>query len=89
MPDFIEPSDRLYSRLLKDHRVRREYFDPDNQQHRVSLERFLVTGNWGDVQFFIEPPFVTVPEMVLRRFALHSLYAIKANQCEAALDTAS
>mgnify|MGYP003596754847 CR=1 FL=1 len=73
MPDFVETSDRLMSRVLKASQVRREHFDPANLEHQESLSVFLATGNWGEVQFFVEQPYVTVPETVLRMFAAYSL----------------
>lgn len=53
--------------------VIREVFDPKKKTHRESLKRFLETGNWGQVQFFPEEPCITVPETVLRKFALSKL----------------
>ena len=61
------------SRVLSEHQVRRESFDSNNKEHRASLKKFLETGNWGDVQFFTEYPYVTVPETVFRKFALAML----------------
>lgn len=51
--------------------VERHFFDPTNTQHLRSLDTFLKTGNWGDVQFYPELPFVEVPITVLTKFALH------------------
>jgi hypothetical protein len=85
MPDFVETSDRLMSRVLKANQVRREHFNPTNREHQQSLEHFLKTGNWGAVQFYVEQPYVTVPETVLRMFASYSLSVLTR---EAALHAA-
>lgn len=70
MPDFMSFSDsRLQSRLLKDNQVKREIFDPSKRKHRQSLDNYLKTGNWGEIHFFVEAPYVTVPETVLRKMA--------------------
>jgi hypothetical protein len=70
MPDFMTfPDARLQSRILKDHHIRRENFDPAKREHRESLDEFLKTGNWGKIQFFVEMPYATVPETVLRKMA--------------------
>ena len=50
--------------------VKREIFDPVNPHHLASLDVFLKTGNWGNVQFFAELPFVEVPITVLTKYAL-------------------
>lgn len=70
---FIETEDRLMSKILKGNQVKREHFDPDNKDHMNSLKKFLLTGNWGKVQFFVEPPYITVPETVMRKFCMHNL----------------
>lgn len=49
----------------------REVFDPKNRAHLESYEIFLKTGNWGEVKFHIEYPYVSVVETVMRKFALH------------------
>jgi hypothetical protein len=70
MPDFISfPDARLQSRILKDHQIKREIFDPSKRAHRESLNQYLKTGNWGDIQFYVENPYATVPETVLRKMA--------------------
>ena len=61
------------SHVLSEQQVRRESFDSKNKEHRASLKKFIETGNWGDVQFFAEYPYVTVPETVLRKFSLAML----------------
>ena len=70
MPDFMSfPDARLQSRILKDHQIKREIFDPAKRVHRESLDHYLKTGNWGSTQFFVEAPYATVPETVLRKMA--------------------
>ncbi len=64
---------KFSSRVLSKPNVNREMFDPKNKEHRASLKKFIETGNWGDVQFFAEYPYVTVPETVFRKFALAML----------------
>lgn len=54
--------------------VQREYFNPELARHVESLRVFLATGNWGDVQFYPEVPFIEVPMTVMMkylRFTLH------------------
>jgi hypothetical protein len=51
--------------------VERQYFDPTNPKHLESLDTFLKTGNWGEVQFYAELPFVEVPVTVLTKFAMY------------------
>jgi hypothetical protein len=53
--------------------VNRQLFDPTNEAHLISLKNYLRTGNWGDVQFFAELPFVEVPITVLTKYAQHLL----------------
>ena len=70
MPDFMSfPDARLQSRILKDHQIKREIFDPSKRAHRESLDHYLKTGNWGEIQFYAESPCATVPETVLRKMA--------------------
>lgn len=57
------------SNILRVSRIPRECFDPMNSKHMKSLKCFLDTGNWGEIQFYIEAPYVTVPETVLRKVA--------------------
>jgi hypothetical protein len=47
----------------------REVFDPTSREHVLSFDVFLKTGNWGDVQFYPELPYVEVPMTVLMKFA--------------------
>ena len=61
------------SKTLRNASVPRQDFDPENETHRESLSNFLNTGNWGKVQFFAEPPYVSVPETVLRKMASYAL----------------
>ena len=74
MPNFQQfPDDKVTSRILNRSFVARVNFDPKKSKHRDSLKRFLETGNWGEVQFFAEAPYVTVPETVLRKMAASAL----------------
>jgi hypothetical protein len=61
------------SQVLRNAQIRREDFDPRNSEHRDSLRTFIETGKWGDVQFYAEYPYLSVPEMVLRRMVIHAL----------------
>lgn len=56
---------------LRNSIIKREIFDPENKDHQLSLSNFLQKGNWGNTQFYIESPFSTVPETVLRKTAKH------------------
>lgn len=51
--------------------VERQLFDPTNPDHLESLDTYLRTGNWGEVQFFAELPYVEVPITVLMKFAMY------------------
>jgi hypothetical protein len=70
---FLETEDRLMSKILKGNQIKREIFNPRNKAHQDSLRKFLETGNWGDIQFFVESPYVTVPQTVMRKFCAHHL----------------
>lgn len=59
--------------LRKSTLVKREDFDPTNIDHLKSLRCYVETGNWGDVQFYIELPYTTVPETVMRKMVSHTL----------------
>lgn len=48
--------------------VNRVKFDPDNAEHVESFKNFVKTGNWGNIQFFEEFPFTTVPATVTHRY---------------------
>lgn len=52
--------------------VEREFFNPEDPRHLASLDVFLKTGNWGDIQFYPELPFIEVPVTVLTKFAMHA-----------------
>lgn len=60
---------------LKKTFVKREYFDPTNPEHIESFKCFISTGNWGDIQFHAELPYIEVPITVLMKFALYQLKA--------------
>lgn len=53
--------------------VNREVFDPKNKEHIKSFKCFVDTGNWGDIQFFEEAPFTTVPDTVTHKYLKMSL----------------
>jgi hypothetical protein len=53
--------------------VSREIFDPTNQEHMESFKTFLRTGNWGEVQFWPELPYIEVPMTVMMKYVLHTL----------------
>lgn len=59
--------------ILQAARIKRETFDPTNEAHRASFQKFLTSGNWGSVCFQVEQPYTTVPETVMRKFCLHML----------------
>lgn len=75
MPEMIDTQDCLNgSTILRRGAVRREEFDPTNQEHLRSLECFVATGRWGDVQFFTEAPYIDVPMTVLMKFTMYQLW---------------
>lgn len=49
--------------------VKREIFDPENSAHVASLKHFLRTGNWGEIQFEAELPYIEVPMTVVMKYA--------------------
>jgi len=51
--------------------VPREFFDPTNERHLASMDAFIKTGNWGNVQFYPELPYAEVPMTVLMKHAEH------------------
>lgn len=53
--------------------VNRVTFDPSNPKHQKSLRSYLKDGNWGDIQFFSEEPFMNVPATVMHKFCLYAL----------------
>jgi hypothetical protein len=65
--------DHLQSKILIGSRIKRESFDPENKDHLKSYLKYINSGNWGEVHFFSEAPFVTVPATVNHRYALHTL----------------
>lgn len=69
--DLVDPLSA--SSVLRARSVRREIFDADREDHRLSLKHFLTTGSWQGPQFYIEYPCNTVPETVLRKMALKGL----------------
>jgi hypothetical protein len=72
--DYDTSTDFLgMSNILREARIPRECFDPKNTAHLKSLKMFLDTGNWGEIQFYAEAPYVTVPETVLRKVAQAAL----------------
>lgn len=63
------------SGVLRGSRVPRTEFDPTNGDHLASVRTFLATGNWGQIQFYPEAPYVSVPETVFRKLANWALQA--------------
>lgn len=61
------------SAVLKRAAPVREFFDPKNKAHVKSMTVFLQTGKWGEIQFICEPPFISVPEYVFRKYLCHKL----------------
>lgn len=76
--DFVDNSTHdflLRSTQLRRHGLSRAFFNPKNKAHRDSLKKFIETGNWGDVQFYPEFPYIDVPMTVLMKLAQHELNA--------------
>jgi hypothetical protein len=77
MPTFINDSaDCLQFKILRGGEVHRERFNPIDEKHLKSYQKFLSTGNWDGVQFYCEFPYTTVPETVSRIFATHQLNSL-------------
>lgn len=72
----------MSSILNRAHLINRQIFDPANQQHIDSLRHYLRTGNWGDIQFYEEVPFVEVPATVLTKYAEYMLGVTRETQQE-------
>ena len=63
----------MTSKILRSAQLARQEFDPKNKKHRNSFKKYLETGSWGEIQFFAEAPYVTVPETVFRKYCAWSL----------------
>jgi hypothetical protein len=63
----------IMSNILRRAFVTRQEFDPTNIEHIASLKCFVSTGNWGEMQFFAELPFIEVPTTVLMKYVQHQL----------------
>lgn len=63
----------MSSILNRVHLVTRQIFDPENEQHIDSLKHYLRTGNWGEIQFYAELPFIEVPATVITKYTEHTL----------------
>lgn len=66
------------SGVLRNNGMKREEFDTNNPKHLASAKHFLETGNWGEVQFYPELPYLNVPETVLRKLAKEALIKLGA-----------
>ena len=64
--------------------VNRTIFDPTNPEHVESFKTFLRTGNWGDVQFYPEIPFIEVPMTVMTKYCRHVLSVTAESAAERA-----
>lgn len=64
--------------------IRREIFDPKNKEHVDSLKIYLRTGNWGEVQFYAELPYIEVPVTVMRKYLAHTLKVVPETMEETA-----
>lgn len=53
--------------------VKRVNFDTESKSHVESLNVFIKTGRWGDIQFNVESPCITVVETVMRKFIQHHI----------------
>jgi len=53
--------------------VRREIFEPTNEEHIASFKVFLATGSWGAIQFYPEDPYTDAPATVMAKYARHAL----------------
>lgn len=47
--------------------INRVEFDATNVDHLESLQHFLNTGRWGNVQFEIEFPYTNVVDAVMKK----------------------
>lgn len=62
--------------------VKRETFDPANAEHIESMRVYVRTGNWGNVQFYPEVPYIEVPMTVLMKYAAFSLGVSREDSSE-------
>lgn len=74
MPHFVNDDTARLEKRVVSNCLKREIFDPSDKEHRESLRMFLTTGNWGSVHFYAEHPYTTVPETVMRKLCLMTLY---------------
>jgi len=68
--DFLSKSAALHVAAGATNRTR---FDPTNVEHLRSLRHFIDTGSWGAVHFYVEVPYTTVPDTVMRKMVNHAL----------------
>jgi hypothetical protein len=66
----------MTSNILRRFVISREFFDPTNSAHIESAAKFLETGQWGQVQFFVEQPYTNVQDTVLRKLSAHAVQMI-------------
>ena len=70
MPYFCDNvNDKIHYGVLTPPVIKRERFDPMNEEHLSSLKKYLSVGKWGDVQFYSEYPYATVRDTVLTKCA--------------------
>jgi len=70
MPYFCNNvADKIHHGVLSPQVIKRDIFDPVNEEHLTSLKKYLTTGRWGDVQFYSEYPYTTVRDTVLTKYA--------------------
>ena len=68
--------------ILETAAIVRVAFDPADLAHLKSLQHWLKCGNWGDVKFKVESPYITVPETVMRKMCAHAVEQGLTAQCE-------
>jgi hypothetical protein len=72
----------MFTSLQRAQLVNRELFDPTDASHVASLMVFLQTGDWGEMQFYPELPYIEVPMTVLTKYACHTLGVQREGQAE-------
>lgn len=63
------------SQVLQAARIKRHYFDPENEEDRMVYLVFLRTGKWIK-QYYFEPPFTNVVSMIERKLIEHALQGV-------------
>jgi hypothetical protein len=64
-----------YISCIEKHTKAKEVFDPGNKVHIKTFRHFMEHGRWPDYvcPFFLEWPYLTIPDMIKDKFARYTL----------------